>query len=93
MKKIKTIKFLILLVLTKSSLAFAMDPATKAAVKMHGIMFGTLGSSLAAILIGATFVMAKAGKITWDRFIFIGFCTAGFLGAPSIVEMISGWVR
>jgi type IV secretory pathway VirB2 component (pilin) len=69
------------------------DPASKAAGEMQTILFGTLGTSLCAIIIGATFIMAKTGKITWDRFIFIGFCTAGFLGAPSIVTSIQGWVK
>jgi type IV secretory pathway VirB2 component (pilin) len=76
-----------------SSPVFAqMDPATNAANKMKTILFGGLGTSLCAILLGATFILAKTGKITWDKFIFLGFCTAGFLGAPSIVTLIKGWV-
>jgi type IV secretory pathway VirB2 component (pilin) len=87
-------QFISHLIFWNSSLVFAeTDPATKAALEMKAKLFGEFGFSLAAILIGATFVMAKAGKITWDRFIFVGFCTAGFLGAPSIVEMIKGWVK
>jgi len=85
--------YFVLLSFFYSASALALDPATKAASKMQTIMFGTLGTSLCAILIGATFIMAKAGKISWDRFVFIGFCTAGFLGAPSIVSMIQGWVN
>lgn len=85
--------YLLILSFAYSTSVFALDPASRAASKMQGIMFGTLGTSLCAILIGATFIMAKAGKISWDRFVFIGICTAGFLGAPSIVSMIEGWVR
>lgn len=69
-----------------------VDPATRTAGKMQNILFGTLGTSLCSILIGATFIMAKTGKITWDRFMYIGFCTAGFLGSKSIVNLISEWV-
>jgi len=69
-----------------------IDPASKAAMKMHSILFGMLGTSLVGIIIGATFLMAKTGKITWDRFVFIGCCAAGFLGSPLIVTMIKDWV-
>lgn len=76
-----------------SDLAMAYsDPATKSATKMKDILFGPLGTSLAAILIGATFILAYVGKTTWDRFIFVGFCSAGFLGSQSIVSLIQGWV-
>ena len=64
------------------------DPMTTAGNKFSSILFGTFGTTLCAILIGATFLMAKAGKVSWDRFLFIGFCSAGFLGAPSIVSII-----
>lgn len=76
-----------------SNFAFAyMDPATEASSRMADILFGAFGMSLSAILIGATFLMAYVGKITWDRFVFVGFCAAGFLGSKSIVSIISGWV-
>lgn len=75
------------------SKVFALDPATNAANQMKGILFGGLGVSLSAIIIGATFIMANTGKISWDRFVFIGFCTAGFLGSPAIVGLIQSWVR
>jgi type IV secretory pathway VirB2 component (pilin) len=89
MKNIK----LLALMLMYSNLAMAYsDPATKASNQMKNILFGSLGTSLAAMLIGATFIMAYVGKITWDRFIFVGFCSAGFLGSQSIVSLIQGWV-
>jgi len=92
MEKIK--KYLLFITMLYTSFAFAedTDPATRAADKMQTIMFGSLGTSLATIMIGATFVMAKTGKITWDRFIFVGLCTAGFLGAPAIVNIIKSAV-
>jgi type IV secretory pathway VirB2 component (pilin) len=73
--------------------AFAeSDPFTRAGNGIEHILFGTLGTSLCGIIIGATFLMAKVGKISWERFISVGICTAGFLGAPSIVYMIKSWV-
>ncbi|MCE3237831.1 MAG: hypothetical protein K0R24_812 [Gammaproteobacteria bacterium] len=68
------------------------DPFTRAGNGIENILFGTLGTSLCGIIIGATFLMAKVGKISWERFISVGLCTAGFLGAPSIVYMIKSWV-
>ncbi len=68
------------------------DPFTNAGNGIERILFGTLGTSLCGIIIGATFLMAKVGKISWDRFISVGLCTAGFLGAPSLVYMIKSWV-
>jgi type IV secretory pathway VirB2 component (pilin) len=68
------------------------DPFTSAGNGIERILFGTLGTSLCGIIIGATFLMAKVGKISWERFISVGLCTAGFLGAPSIVYMIKSWV-
>tara|TARA_R110000868_G_scaffold207266_3_gene456239 strand:+ start:270 stop:584 length:315 start_codon:yes stop_codon:yes gene_type:complete len=91
-KRITRCAALFLLSLPLSAVASDMNPATTAAKKMNNILFGTLGTSICAILIGATFIMAKTGKITWDRFLFVGFCTAGFLGANSIVSLIQGWV-
>jgi hypothetical protein len=90
-KQFSRMYFLILVLLICSS-TFAMDPATRAATEMNTILFGALGTSISAIILGGTFILAKTGKITWDKFLFIGFCTAGFLGAPSIVTMIKGWV-
>lgn len=79
--------------LSYSSLAMAAtDPATQASTKMSDILFGTFGTSLSAILIGGTFILAYVGKITWDRFVFIGFCAAGFLGSKAIVSVIHSWV-
>lgn len=84
----------LMLFLMTTGLSFAeIDPATRASARMSSIMFGQFGTSISAIIIGATFIMAKTGKITWDRFVFIGFCTAGFLGARSIVSIINGWVN
>jgi type IV secretory pathway VirB2 component (pilin) len=73
--------------------AFAdLDPFTNAGNHMRIIMFGSLGCSLCAIVVGATFLMAKVGKVSWEKFITVGMCTAGFLGAPSLVALIKDWV-
>ncbi len=72
--------------------AYAEDPFSKSAGKISDILFGKFGTSIAAVLLAATFVMAKVGKVSWDKFLFIGFCTAGFLGSKSIITMIGGWV-
>ena len=91
--KVKNINLIVLSSLLPTlSFASDIDPASKAAMKMHSILFGVLGTSLVGIIIGATFLMAKTGKITWDRFVFIGCCAAGFLGSPLIVTMIKDWV-
>ena len=68
------------------------DPFTKAGTGMMSILFGGLGVAICTIIIGSTFLMAKVGKITWDKFMQVMFCTAGFLGAPSIVMLIKTWV-
>lgn len=68
------------------------DPMTKAGSQISAILFGTLGSTLCAIIIGATFLLAKVGKVSWERFVQVGLCTAGFLGAPSIVSLIQSWI-
>ncbi|MCD6040280.1 MAG: hypothetical protein K0S27_1680 [Gammaproteobacteria bacterium] len=84
-----------LIILTSTGPFSAMaenDPFTSAGNGIERILFGTLGTSLCGIIIGATFLMAKVGKISWERFISVGICTAGFLGAPSIVYMIKNWV-
>jgi type IV secretory pathway VirB2 component (pilin) len=84
---------IVFLFLSWPLLAFAEnDPFTSAGNGIERILFGTLGTSLCGIIIGATFLMAKVGKISWDRFISVGICTAGFLGAPSIVYIIKSWV-
>lgn len=85
-------KWLMCLLLCMPLAAYAQDPFSKSAGKISDILFGTFGTSIAAILLAATFVMAKVGKVSWDKFLFIGFCTAGFLGSKSIITMISGWV-
>lgn len=71
------------------SLCFGdIDPVTTTSNRFASILFGALGASLCAIIIGGTFIAAKVGKVTWDRFLFIAYCVAGFLGAPSIVSFI-----
>ena len=75
------------------SFAGEMDPMTTAGNKFMLILFGSLGTALCCLIIGGTFVMAKTGKVSWDRFLFIGFCAAGFLGTPSIVAMIRNMVQ
>lgn len=96
MKSLKRLKLILwLLVITALPImAFAAnsDPFTGAGNGMKNILFGTLGTSLCAIIIGATFLMAKVGKISWDKFVQVGLCTAGFLGAPSIVTLVKSWV-
>jgi len=84
--------YLVLTLSIFSSCAFALDPETKAAQKVHSILFGSFGLSVCAIILGATFLLAKTGKITWDKFLFILLCTAGFFGSPAIVSTIQGWV-
>ena len=68
------------------------DPFSRAGNGISGILFGSLGTSLCGIIIGVTFLMAKVGKVSWDRFIQVGLCTAGFLGAPSLVTLLKTWV-
>lgn len=68
------------------------DPFTNTGNHLKTILFGSFGTTLCAIIIGATFIMAKFGKIGWERFLFVAFCTAGFLGAPSIVLLIKGFL-
>lgn len=68
------------------------DPFSKTAGRMSAILFGPFGTTIASILLAATFVMAKVGKVSWDKFLFIGFCTAGFLGSQSIIGIIKGLV-
>lgn len=84
--------FLMVTALIFPEIALAYDPMTTASLKIENIMFGKFGMSISAIIIGATFLLAKTGKITWDRFIFIGLCTAGFLGSQSIVNTVRGCV-
>ena len=79
--------FLIIFLLPVLALADS-DPFTSAGNKFMNILFGTLGMSLCTISLGVTFIMAKFGKISWDKFLFVGFCIAGFIGAPSIIEII-----
>lgn len=75
------------------TLVFADEnPLVSSSSHMSELMFGALGMSLCSIIFGATFIMAKVGKVTWDRFIQIGLYTAGFLGSPSIVLLIKSWV-
>lgn len=90
----KTIKlFFFFTIFTFSSSVFAgVDPETQAAQQIHSILFGSFGLCICAIILGATFFLAKAGKVTWDKFLFILFCTAGFLGSPGIVTTIRQWV-
>jgi hypothetical protein len=57
-----------------------------------GILFGSFGLSICTIAVGASFLAAKFGKISWDQFLFIGGCTAGFIGTPSLISLISSWV-
>jgi hypothetical protein len=64
------------------------DPMSKAGTAFYGILFGTLGTTLCAIIMGATFILAKVGKVSWDKFLYIGFCVAGFIGTPSIIALI-----
>jgi type IV secretory pathway VirB2 component (pilin) len=85
-------KLILIVVINTPYIAYAdVDPFTSAGNGMTKILFGTLGTSLCSIIIAATFLMAKIGKVTWDKFISVAICTAGFLGAPSIVTLIKGW--
>ena len=85
--------FLIFIVFLLPGITFADgDPFTSAGTGISNILFGTLGMTLCAITIGATFIMAKFGKVSWDRFLTVAFCVAGFIGAPSIVSVIKSWV-
>jgi type IV secretory pathway VirB3-like protein len=68
------------------------DPISKTGNKIYLILFGSLGVSVCAIIMGATFILAKVGKVSWDQFLYIGFCTAGFLGTPSIISIIKSAV-
>jgi type IV secretory pathway VirB2 component (pilin) len=68
------------------------DPFTKTGNKMETILFGSLGLSLCTIVIGVTFLMAKFGKISWDKFMYIFFCVAGFLGASTVATIIANVV-
>lgn len=68
------------------------DPATKTGVHIANILFGQLGGAVCAIFIAATFIQAKTGKCSWDRFIFVAFCVAGYLGSLTIVNLIRSWV-
>ncbi len=76
-----------------SNIALALDPMTKASNKIESTLFGGFGLSMCSIILGATFLMAKVGKISWDKFLFTGMCCAGFLGAPSLINTLAGWVR
>jgi type IV secretory pathway VirB2 component (pilin) len=70
-------------------LAFADDdPMSRAGNKFYNILFGTLGTTLCCIIMGATFILAKVGKVSWDKFLYIGFCAAGFIGTPSIIALL-----
>lgn len=84
---------LLSLLLPALSYAGDIDPMTSAGNKFMLILFGALGTAICCLIIGGTFVMAKTGKVSWDRFLFIGFCAAGFLGTPSIVAMIRNMVQ
>ncbi len=69
-----------------------VDPVTKGANQFVSILFGSLGTSLCILIIGSCFLMAKLGKITWDRFLYVGLLAVGFLGTPSIVALLSQMV-
>lgn len=75
------------------SFAEDVDPLTRSGSKIMAILFGRLGFSICALVLGSTFILALIGKVSWDRFIVIGFLTAGFIGAPSIVQLIASWVQ
>ena len=95
LKKTNKKKFIYCAVILALLPALAMaeqDPFSKSASQMSTILFGPLGTTLCSIVLGATFVMAKVGKISWDKFLYIGFCTVGFLGSPKIVALFKGWL-
>lgn len=85
-------KLIVCLCLTYPMTALALDPISKASNKIESTLFGGLGISICSIIIGATFLMAKVGKITWDKFLFTAICSAGFLGSRSIVNIIQSCV-
>ena len=68
------------------------DPMSRAGQKFFYILFGSLGTTICALIMGATFILAKVGKVSWDKFLFIGFCTAGFVGTPSIITLLKSAV-
>jgi type IV secretory pathway VirB2 component (pilin) len=68
------------------------DPFTKSSNHLMGIMFGPLGTRICVLSLASAFILAAQGKVTWDRFVFIALCIAGFMGSPLIVSMIKGWV-
>lgn len=68
------------------------DPFTKAGTGMSNILFGAAGTSIVGIIIGVTFKLAQLGKVSWDKFLQVTYCAAGFFGAPSIAMLIKGWV-
>lgn len=74
------------------ALAEEDNPFTRTGNAFYGILFGVLGTTLCAIIMGATFLLAKFGKVSWDKFLYIGFCVAGFLGTPSIIALIKSTV-
>jgi type IV secretory pathway VirB2 component (pilin) len=85
--------FFLLTILPCVAFAFTEDdPISRVGNKMFLVLFGSLGVTLCAIIMGATFILAKVGKVSWDQFLYIGFCTAGFLGTPSIITVIKSAV-
>jgi type IV secretory pathway VirB2 component (pilin) len=68
------------------------DPMTKTGLGIAGILFGTLGGVICSIYLGSTFIMAKSGKCSWDRFVFVAFCITGFLGTPTLINLARGWI-
>jgi len=65
------------------------DPMTKSANWMGGILFGGFGLGLCSLILAGTFIMAKTGKVSWERFIGIGICVCGFFGSPVIVSKLA----
>lgn len=92
MLKRKDAVFLTLATMIIPSVVFADDPFSKSATKMSGILFGTFGTAIASMLLAGSFFLAMVGKVTWNNFLYIGFCTAGFLSAPKIITLIQDWV-